>query len=70
MVLLYLLCGVLVGFGAYRFGAARASSRRLNDVKGSVPALRRTAWRHTGFGVLLIGGAIFILYLTGRLGGL
>jgi hypothetical protein len=70
MVVLYVLCGALAGFGAYRFGAARATSRRLNDVKGSVPALRRTAWRHTGAGALLIGGAILVLYLAGRLGGL
>ncbi|MGP8001967.1 MAG: hypothetical protein ACLPKI_32305 [Streptosporangiaceae bacterium] len=69
MVLLFLLCGILAGFAAYRFGAARASMRQLNTAKRAVPNARKTAWRHTGVSVLFIGGVILLLYVAGRLGG-
>jgi hypothetical protein len=70
MVVLYLVCGVLAGFAAYRYGAARASMRQLNNTKNTVGAARKTAWRHSGVAVLLIGGVILLLYIAGRLGGL
>jgi hypothetical protein len=70
MVLLFLVCGVLAGFAAYRFGAARASYRQLNTTKNAVGAARKTAWRHSGVAVLFIGGLILLLYIAGRLGGL
>ena len=70
MVVLYLVCGVLAGFAAYRYGAARASMRQLNNTKSTVGAARKTAWRHSGMAVLLIGGVILLLYIAGRLGGL
>lgn len=66
---LYVLCGILAGFAAYRFGAARATMRRLNDTKRTMPAFRKTAWRHSGVAALLIGAAILLLYLAGHLGG-
>jgi hypothetical protein len=69
MVVLFLVCGVLAGFAAYRYGAARASMRQLNNTKNTVSVARRTAWRHTGVAVLFIGGAILLLYIAGRLGG-
>ena len=70
MVVLFLLCGVLAGFAAYRFGAARASMRQLNTTKNAVGTARKTAWRHSGVAVLFIAGVILLLYLAGRLGGL
>jgi hypothetical protein len=70
MVVLFLLCGVLVGFAAYRFGAARASMRQLNTTKNAVGTARKTAWRHSGVAVLLIAAVILLLYVVGRLGGL
>lgn len=69
MVVLFLLCGVLAGFAAYRFGAARASMRQLNTSKNAVGTVRKTAWRHSGVAVLLIGGVILLLFVAGRLGG-
>ena len=70
VVLLFLLCGILAGFAAYRFGAARASMRTLNTAKRGVGTVRKTAWRHTGLGLLFIAGLILLLYVVGRLGGL
>ena len=70
VVLLFLLCGILAGFAAYRFGAARASMRTLNTAKRGVGTVRKTAWRHTWVGLLFIAGLIVLLYLVGRLGGL
>jgi hypothetical protein len=69
MVVLFLLCGVLAGFAAYRFGAARASMRQLNTSKSAVGTVRKTAWRHSGVAVLLIGGVILLLFVAGRFGG-
>lgn len=69
MVVLFLVCGILAGFAAYRYGAARASMRQLNNTKNTVSTARRTAWRHTGVAVLFIGGVILLLYIAGRLGG-
>ena len=69
MLLLFLLCGIMAGFAAYRVGAARASMRTLNTAKRGVGTVRKTAWRHTGLGVLLIGGLVLLLYVAGRLGG-
>jgi hypothetical protein len=66
---LYVLCGILAGFAAYRFGAARATMRRLNDTKRTMPGFRKTAWRHAGVAALLIGAAILLLYLAGHLSG-
>ncbi|HTT52473.1 MAG TPA: hypothetical protein VMH35_13820 [Streptosporangiaceae bacterium] len=68
MVLLFLLCGILAGFAAYRFRVARASMRSLNTAKRAVPNARKTAWRHTGLGLLLIAGVILLLYVAARLG--
>ena len=70
MVLLFLVCGILAGFAAHRFGAARASMRQLNTTKSAVGAARKTAWRHSGMAVLFIAGLILLLYVAGRLGGL
>jgi hypothetical protein len=67
---LYVLCGILAGFAAYRFGAARATMRRLNDTKKMMPGYRKTAWRHAGVAALFVGGAILLLYLAGHLRGL
>jgi hypothetical protein len=69
VLLLFLLCGILAGFAAHRFAAARASMRALNTAKRGVGTVRKTAWRHTGLGVLFIGGLILALYVVGRLGG-
>jgi hypothetical protein len=70
MVLLYLVCGVLAGFAAYRYGAARASMRTLNNTKNTVSAARKTAWRHAGVAVLFLGGMILLLFIAAKLGGL
>ncbi len=70
MVLLFLVCGILAGFAAYRFGAARASMRRLNTTKNALGTARKTAWRHSGVAVLFIAGVVLLLYVAGRLGGL
>lgn len=69
MLLLFLLCGILAGFAAHRFAAARASMRALNTAKRGVGTVRKTAWRHTGLGLLFIAGLILALYVVGRLGG-
>jgi len=50
VVLLFLLCGILAGFAAYRFGAARASMRTLNTAKrgvGTVTLVLHDRWRLT-----------------------
>jgi len=69
MAALYVLCGILAGFATYRIGAARATMRRLDDVKKTMPTFRKTAWRHTGVAMLFIGGAILLLYIAARLNG-
>jgi hypothetical protein len=69
MVVLFLVCGILAGFAAYRFGAARASMRQLNTTKNAVGTARKTAWRHSGVAVLFIAGVILLLYIAGKLGG-
>jgi len=69
MVVLFLLCGILAGFATYRFGAARASMRTLNNTKNTVTAVRKTAWRHTGVAVLFIAGVILLLFFAAKLGG-
>lgn len=70
MVLIFLVCGVLAGFGAYRYGAARASMRQLSNTKNSVSAARKTAWRHAWVAVLFLGGVILLLFIAAKLGGL
>ncbi len=69
MVLLYLVCGILAGFAAYRYGAARASMRQLNNTKNAMNATRKTAWRHAGVAVLFLAGVILLLFVAAKLGG-
>lgn len=64
MGVLFILCGILAGFAVFRFGEARATWRRVRDGKLSVRGYRTTAWRHTGFAALLIGGAILLLVVV------
>jgi hypothetical protein len=68
MAVLFLLCGILAGFAAYRYGAARASMRTLNNTKNGVSTARKTAWRHTGMAVLFVGGVILLLFVAAKLG--
>jgi len=68
MVVLFLLCGILAGFAAYRYGAARASMRTLNNTKNGVATARKTAWRHTGMAVLFVGGVLLLLFVAAKLG--
>jgi hypothetical protein len=69
MVVLFLACGILAGFAAYRYGAARASMRTLNNTKNTVTTVRKTAWRHAGIAVLFLGGVILLLFIAAKLGG-
>jgi hypothetical protein len=69
MVVLFLLCGILAGLAAYRFGAARASMRTLNNTKNAVNTTRKTAWRHAGVSVLFVAAVILLLYIAAKLGG-
>jgi hypothetical protein len=69
MVVLFLLCGILAGFAAYRYGAARASMRQLNNTKNTVTSVRKTAWRHTGAAVLFVAGVILLLFIAAKLNG-
>ena len=69
MVVLFLLCGILAGFAAYRYGAARASMRQLNNTKNTVTSVRKTAWRHTGVAVLFVAGVILLLFIAAKLNG-
>jgi len=43
MAALYVLCGILAGSATYRIGAARATMRRLDDAKKTMPTFRKTA---------------------------
>jgi hypothetical protein len=69
MVVLYLLCGILAGFAAYRYGAARASMRQLNNAKNTVTTVRRTARRHAGVATLFVGAVILLLFIAAKLSG-
>jgi hypothetical protein len=61
MGVLFILCGILAGFAVYRWAEARATWRRVRVGKASVRGYQTTAWRHTGFAVVYVAGAILLL---------
>jgi hypothetical protein len=61
---LFVVCGILAGVAAYRYGEARATWRRVKDGKAAVRNNRTTAWRHTGGATLYIVGATLLLLLV------
>ena len=58
---LFVVCGILAGLAAYRYGEARATWRRVKDGKGAVRNNRTTAWLHTRGATLYIVGATLLL---------
>jgi hypothetical protein len=61
---LLVLCGILAGFAAYRWGEARATWRRLKDGKTVFRNQRKTAWRHAGRATLYIGIVIILILIA------
>ena len=59
-----MLCGILAGFAAYRWGEARATWRRLKDGKTVFRNQRKTAWRHAGRATLYIGMVIILILIV------
>lgn len=59
-----MLCGILAGLAAYRWGEARATWRRVRDGKTGFRNQRKTAWRHTGRATVYIGIVIVLILIV------
>ncbi len=64
MAALFVVCGILAGLAAYRYGEARATWRRVKDGKAAVRNNRTTAWLHTrGATLYIVGATLFLLFV-------